>query len=84
MPAVEVDLTGCADEAALWSRLLAALGAPDWHGRNLDALWDGLTGSLFPRPAALVVRGRVPALEVRLSAILTVFDRAGIPVRRDG
>ena len=24
--------------------LLAALGAPDWHGHNLDALWDSITG----------------------------------------
>ncbi len=23
---------------------LAAVGAPEWHGRNLDALWDSLTG----------------------------------------
>lgn len=23
---------------------LAALGAPEWHGRNLDASWDSLTG----------------------------------------
>jgi len=22
---------------------LAAVGAPSWHGRNLDALWDSLT-----------------------------------------
>lgn len=22
---------------------LAAVGAPDWHGRNVDALWDSLT-----------------------------------------
>ena len=21
-----------------------AIGAPEWHGRNLDALWDSLTG----------------------------------------
>ena len=24
--------------------LLAAIGAPRWHGHNLDALWDSLTG----------------------------------------
>ncbi len=24
--------------------MLAALDAPDWHGRNLDSLWDSLSG----------------------------------------
>lgn len=23
---------------------LAAIGAPPWHGHNLDALWDSITG----------------------------------------
>lgn len=23
--------------------LLLSLGAPDWHGHNLDALWDSIT-----------------------------------------
>jgi RNAse (barnase) inhibitor barstar len=23
---------------------LAAVGAPPWHGHNLDALWDSITG----------------------------------------
>ncbi len=25
--------------------LLGELGAPEWHGHNLDALWDSITGS---------------------------------------
>jgi RNAse (barnase) inhibitor barstar len=24
--------------------LLRSLGAPNWHGHNLDALWDSITG----------------------------------------
>jgi RNAse (barnase) inhibitor barstar len=27
-----------------YAAYLTAVGAPDWHGRNLDALWDSLTG----------------------------------------
>lgn len=26
----------------LYDGLLSALGAPEWHGRNLDALWDSI------------------------------------------
>jgi RNAse (barnase) inhibitor barstar len=29
-----------------YSALLPALGAPDWHGRNLDALFDSLSGGI--------------------------------------
>jgi RNAse (barnase) inhibitor barstar len=29
-----------------WRDLCAALGAPDWHGRNLDALTDSLRGGI--------------------------------------
>ena len=27
----------------LYNALLPSLGAPDWHGHNLDALWDSIT-----------------------------------------
>ena len=28
-----------------YTAFLAAVGAPDWHGHNLDALWDSVTGA---------------------------------------
>lgn len=27
-----------------YAAFLAAVGAPPWHGHNLDALWDSITG----------------------------------------
>jgi RNAse (barnase) inhibitor barstar len=27
-----------------YSAYFAAVGTPEWHGRNLDAVWDSLTG----------------------------------------
>lgn len=27
-----------------YTAYLEAVGAPEWHGRNLDAVWDSLTG----------------------------------------
>lgn len=27
-----------------YAAYLRAVGAPEWHGHNLDALWDSLTG----------------------------------------
>ncbi len=32
------------DPDDFYSALMSSLGAPDWHGRNLDAFWDSITG----------------------------------------
>jgi RNAse (barnase) inhibitor barstar len=37
----------------------AAVGAPEWHGRNLDALWDSLTAG--------GVNHRNPPFRIRVS-----------------
>jgi RNAse (barnase) inhibitor barstar len=40
---IELDASGWVSEDHLWNALLAGLGAPDWHGRNYDALWETVT-----------------------------------------
>jgi RNAse (barnase) inhibitor barstar len=43
-----------------YEALLRALGAPDWHGKNLDALSDSLRGGDINRinpPLAIIVTG---------------------------
>jgi len=66
------------------------LGFPDYYGRNLDALYDLLTG--FPQPVTLVVRRR-QELESALGdygrGILKALDDAarenpGLTVAYDG
>lgn len=80
---VFVSLSGCAGRTEVWVRLLAALGAPAWHGQGLDALWDGLTGELFPRPAAVVVSGRGDAAaEAEWGRIAGLLAEAGVAPRR--
>jgi RNAse (barnase) inhibitor barstar len=50
-----------------WEALLSALEAPEWHGRNLDALWDTLTEGakydLGPDPASYI-NGVQPPFQV--------------------
>ncbi|MBQ2244201.1 MAG: barstar family protein [Oscillospiraceae bacterium] len=36
------------DKAAAHDRLACQLGLPAWYGRNLDALYDMLTGHIAP------------------------------------
>ena len=46
MRSIVVDATGWQDRADGFRAILAALGAPDWHGASLDALQDGLRGEV--------------------------------------
>jgi hypothetical protein len=40
---IELDASEWRSEDDLWGALLTALGAPDWHGHNYDALWETVT-----------------------------------------
>ena len=40
---IACNLAGCTTPNDVFERVLAVLGAQDWHGRNLDALWDSVT-----------------------------------------
>ena len=42
---IELDGSSWVTEDDFYTALLGALGAPDWHGRNLDALADSLRGA---------------------------------------
>jgi RNAse (barnase) inhibitor barstar len=41
---IELDGSNWQTKADLYEALLKALGAPEWHGRNLDALADSIRG----------------------------------------
>lgn len=43
----EITLDGAEWKTAadFYIAFLAAVQAPDWHGHNLDALWDSITGA---------------------------------------
>jgi len=60
MRQIELDATGWMSADDFYHALLTALGAPDWHGRNIDALWDSVvTGGIneVEPPFAITVRG---------------------------
>jgi RNAse (barnase) inhibitor barstar len=61
MKHLQLDATNWRSADDFYDALLAALGAPDWHGHNLDALWDSIvTGSIneVEPPFAIEVLGR--------------------------
>jgi len=44
MQRIRIDTMNCRDATGFYTELLRALGAPSWHGHNMDALWDSLVG----------------------------------------
>lgn len=67
-----------------YAAFLPAVGAPDWHGPSLDAIYDGLVAKLYRivPPFVIEITGtrELPAdMLAYLARVRTVFDDA----RRD-
>lgn len=88
MRRIELDARAWRSADDVYSALLAALEAPGWHGRNLDALWDSLTegaarqpgpdlGSLINRvqPPFLVVVCHASGAPAAVQSLLSRIDR---------
>ena len=85
-----LDVTGCNSSTALWGLLLGVLRAVDGHGRNLDALWDGVTstgliGLQPPYRIAVVGTEELPRevfeLLVRIGTVFRDARREGVDAR---
>lgn len=57
-----------------YTSYLAAVEAPEWHGRNLDALWDSLTAG--------GINQRNPPFRIRISGTARMSCDARDMVRR--
>ena len=78
---VSLDVSDCETPEDIYAALLAALEAPVWHGRNLDAVWDSVTDGIngLQAPYRLEVSGHenlpTDATQV-LKAIRDIFEEA--------
>ncbi|KQN92924.1 hypothetical protein ASE95_09930 [Sphingomonas sp. Leaf231] len=76
MSLIRLDARDWRTREQFWAALLPALGAPDWHGPNLDALYDGLVaGENRVRPPLSVEICTTTPLPAALMAYLA---RVGI------
>ncbi len=64
MRRIVLDGSGWQTPEDVYASLLPALQAPDWLGRNLDALWDTLTECAPPMPAGTPINGIQPPFEI--------------------
>lgn len=81
MKIIRLDASAWSSADDFYSALLPELGAPSWHGHNLDALWDSLTSDInegMP-PFSVVVRHAShlpPDMAVLFEGVSNVFADA--------
>ncbi|WP_366810733.1 barstar family protein [Sphingomonas sp.] len=85
---IAFDAAGWESEDDFYGAFLSALGAPDWHGRSVDALIDSIVfggiNAVEP-PFALVVRNGAalePGLRRGIESILAYLVEAAREERR--
>ncbi|MDH2134070.1 barstar family protein [Sphingobium yanoikuyae] len=81
MQLIELDASGWAKPLDFYLALLPQLGAPEWHGLNLDALYDSLLGDInaVEPPFSVTIRNidRLPAeMADFMMRVATVFADA--------
>lgn len=81
MTRVRLDAAGWQVREDFWEALLPGIGAPEWHGHSLDALFDALVADLTTAKPPLTVEiagaARTPAaLVAYLTRIAEVFRDA--------
>ncbi|WP_341208158.1 barstar family protein [uncultured Sphingomonas sp.] len=84
MSLISLDARDWHCRADFWAALLPALGAPDWHGPNLDALYDGLVaGENRVRPPLTIEIAVSTPLPEPLTAYLDRVRRVFADAARD-
>jgi len=82
MERIELDASGWTGLEAFYAALLPALGAPEWHGHNLNALWDSMvTGDIntLEPPYEIVLincEGLEEPLRSQILAFLDLVEQA--------
>lgn len=89
MDEIRLDGRGWETTGDFYNAFLAAVGAPDWHGKNLDALWDSIVGGRIngrELPYRIVISGcnymGVEAAQTveRFRALIEEAERRGYTV----
>ena len=76
MKVIELDASGWLTPLDFYEALLASLGAPEWHGRNINALIDSMiVGDInsVEAPYRVVVTGLNKAHEDAFDELIQAF-----------
>jgi len=79
-----IDFTDCKSIYDLHEVVMKELEFPDFYGRNLDAMWDCVTGMMYT-PADITVRGISnpnPFVAEKIQGMIEVFKDAEIMYKK--
>ena len=81
MKQISIDVSKCQTVDDVYTILLSALAAPNWHGHNLDALWDSITSDIndVMPPYSIEVSGKnevSDALALLIVQMQSIFEEA--------
>ena len=88
MKVIRLDASGWRSPADFYAALLPELAAPDWHGRNLDALYDSFRGGINgvePPFTVGIDSSAEQSVEMAayLARVVRVFEDARRELRKD-
>lgn len=86
MKFIELNASKWKTSEDFYKDLLDALGAPDWHGESLDALWDSIVGGGInevspPFEIKILPTEHIPEV---LRAYLQQFEEMIVEARTEG
>lgn len=86
MRIIRLDGTRWQSGADFYAALLPEIGAPDWHGRNLDALEESLrAGDVFPvKPPVTIHIVGMATMTHETRTYLDRFQALAVDLRADG
>jgi RNAse (barnase) inhibitor barstar len=87
VPVLSLDCRGWSSVSVAYSALLSALGAPSWHGRNLDALNDSLVAGGINQqkaPFRIEVSGSRKKLPGQVQTFLIQLEKILARAREEG
>ena len=74
----EIDFSGVETSREMHAAIQEGLKLPEYYGKNLDALWDCLTGDL-ETPCEIYIKGmgrKNEMMNALLEAVLEMMERA--------
>lgn len=75
-----IDFSDCLYLDSMHNEIKDKLGLPDWYGKNLDALWDSLTGIIeTPVEIEIIFKPKIKAaqkMKPYVEKIINVFQDA--------
>lgn len=74
---IMLDFSECTYVGELHQEIQKKLELPDWYGKNLDALWDSITGIMYT-PAKIKINptARQKELQSTIDDIISLFQEA--------